>query len=106
MFDNLIVLFTDIHTYPATRACSMPSTAGAALAALLRRSRRRIRSGEGTPLEALRLRGLFDTQEPFEINCGHVTVVDIDEAENFKWEALARMPRKRPATETFVESDD
>ena len=50
------------------------------------------------------------TQEPFEINCGksYVTVVDIDEAESFKWEPLATAQdtQEAPTSETFVENED
>ena len=51
MFDNVIVLFTDIHTYPATkpRICSMPSTAGAALVTTATAARSRRSAGRRVP---------------------------------------------------------
>ena len=52
----------------------------------------------------------FETEEPFEINCGktYVTVVDEDEISNFSWEPLetAQDVQEAPTTNDFVESDD
>ena len=45
-----------------------------------------------------------------QVNCGksYVTVVDIDEAEAFKWEPLAgaQNVQEAPTSETFQEADD
>ena len=112
MFDNVIVLFTDIHTYPGHEAKDLQyaeySCGGVGYYCYCGKIEK-IRWEKGTPLESLRL-VTFDTQEPFKINCGksYVTVVDIDEAERFEWEPLATAQdtQEAPTSETFVESDD
>ena len=52
----------------------------------------------------------FETEEPFEINCGktYVTVVDEDEIPNFSWEPLetAQDVQEAPTTNDFVENED
>ena len=52
----------------------------------------------------------FDTEEPFEINCGktYVTVVDEDEIPGFTWESLetAVDVQEAPGTNDFVENED
>lgn len=110
-FDNVIVLFTDIHTYPGDQKdlqYAEYSWGGVGYYCYGGKIEK-IRWEKGTDLETLRL-VTFDTQEPFEVNCGksYVTVVDIDEAINFQWEALAsaQNTQEAPTTETFVESDD
>lgn len=110
-FDNVIVLFTDIHTYPGDQKdlqYAEYSWGGVGYYCYGGKIEK-IRWEKGTDLETLRL-VTFDTQEPFEVNCGksYVTVVDIDEAINFQWEALAtaQNTQEAPTTETFVENDD
>ena len=95
MFDNLLILFTDIHTYPGHEAKDLQYA--------------EYSWGGVTPLDTLRLVD-FETEEPFEINCGktYVTVVDEDEISNFSWEPLetAQDVQEAPTTNDFVESDD
>lgn len=112
MFDNLIVLFTDIHTYPGHEAKDLQyaeySWGGVGYYCYGGKIEK-IRWQKGSPLESLRLT-TFDTEEPFKVNCGksYLTVVDIDEAVNFEWEALegAQNVQEAPTSENFVESDD
>lgn len=110
-FDNVIVLFTDIYTYPGDQKdlqYAEYSWGGVGYYCYGGKIEK-IRWEKGTDLETLRLVS-FDTQEPIEINCGksYVTVVDIDEAINFQWEALANAQnvQEAPVSETFVESED
>lgn len=111
-FENLVILFTDIHVYPGHEVKDLQYAEynfGGVGYYCYGGKIERIRWEKGTPLEALRLVD-FDTLEPYEINCGksYVTVVDIDEAINFKWEALegAKDVVEKPTSESFKESDD
>ncbi|WP_177563096.1 DUF3048 domain-containing protein [Allofournierella sp.] len=111
-FDNLIVLFTDIHVYPGHEAKDLQEAIyewGGVGYYCYGGKIELIRWQKGTDLEALRL-VTFDTEEPFYINCGksYVTVVDQDELGNFKWEPLAtaQETQEAPTSETFQESDD
>ncbi len=111
-FDNVIVLFTDIHTYPGHEAKDLQyaeySWGGVGYYAYGGKIEK-IRWQKGTDLESLRL-VTFDTEEPFAVNCGksYVTVVDIDEAERFAWESLttAQDVQEAPVEESFEESAD
>ena len=110
-FDNVIVLFTDIYTYPGDQKdlqYAEYSWGGVGYYCYGGKIEK-IRWEKGTDLETLRLVS-FDTQEPIEINCGksYVTVVDVVEAINFQWEALANAQntQEAPVSETFVESED
>lgn len=111
-FDNLIILFTDIHTYPGHEKKDLQEVVydwGGVGFYCYGGKIERIRWEKGTPLEALRL-VTFDTQEPLKINCGtsYVTVVDQDEIPGFKWETDETKVEtsEAPVEETFVESDD
>ena len=112
MFDNLLILFTDIHVYPGHEAKDLQyaeySWGGVGYYCYGGKIER-IRWQKGTPLDALRIVD-FETEEPFEINCGktYVTVVDEDEIPGFSWEALetAVDVQEAPTTNDFVESDD
>lgn len=112
MFDNLVVLFTDIYVYPGHEAKDLQyaeySWGGVGYYCHGGKIER-IRWQKGTPLEALRLTD-FETEEPFEINCGktYVTVVRTEEIPNFTWEPLAGAEdvQETPTSETFVESED
>ena len=111
-FDNVIVLFTDMYTYPGHEAKDLQyaeySWGGVGYYCYGGKIEK-IRWQKGTDLEALRL-VTFDTEEPLQVNCGksYVTVVDIDEAEAFKWEPLAgaQNVQEAPTSETFQEADD
>ena len=112
MFDNLLILFTDIHTYPGHEAKDLQyaeySWGGVGYYCYGGKIER-IRWQKGTPLDTLRIVD-FETEEPFEINCGktYVTVVDEDEIPGFSWESLATAQdvQEAPTTNDFVESDD
>ena len=112
MFDNLLILFTDIHTYPGHEAKDLQyaeySWGGVGYYCYGGKIER-IRWQKGTPLDTLRIVD-FNTQEPFEINCGktYVTVVDEDEIPNFSWEPLetAQDVQEAPTTNDFVENED
>ena len=112
MFDNLLILFTDIHVYPGHEAKDLQyaeySWGGVGYYCYGGKIER-IRWQKGTPLDALRIVD-FETEEPFEINCGktYVTVVDEDEIPGFSWESLetAVDVQEAPTTNDFVESDD
>ena len=104
-------MFTDIYTYPGDQKdlqYAEYSWGGVGYYCYGGKIEK-IRWEKGTDLETLRLVS-FDTQEPIEINCGksYVTVVDVDEAINFQWEALANAQntQEAPVSETFVESED
>lgn len=110
-FDNVIVLFTDIHTYPGDQKdlqYAEYSWGGVGYYCYGGKIEK-IRWQKGTDLEALRLVS-FDTEEPIEINCGksYVAVVDVDEAVNFKWEAAANAQntQEAPVANSFVENED
>ena len=112
MFDNLLILFTDIHTYPGHEAKDLQyaeySWGGVGYYCYGGKIER-IRWEKGTPLDTLRIVD-FNTQEPFEINCGktYVTVVDEDEIPGFTWESLetAQDVQEAPTTNDFVENED
>lgn len=112
-FDNLVILFTDIHTYPGHEAKDLQYAeyswggvgyycyGGQVIP---------IRWTKGTDLEGLVLYD-YDMTAPLEINCGktYITVVDIDEAASFVTEALEEAAPDLPEQaieETFEESDD
>ena len=112
MFDNLLILFTDIHTYPGHEAKDLQyaeySWGGVGYYCYGGKIER-IRWQKGTPLDTLRIVD-FETEEPFEINCGktYVTVVDEDEIPGFSWESLATAQdvQEAPTTNDFVENED
>lgn len=111
-FDNVIVLFTDIHVYPGHEAKDLQyaeySWGGVGYYCYGGKIEK-IRWQKGAPLDALQL-VTYDTEDPLYINCGksYVTVVDVDEAINFKWEPLegAKDVQEAPTSETFKESED
>ena len=111
-FDNLLVLFADIHVYPGHEAKDLQYAEygwGGVGFYCYGGKIERIRWHKGPPLEALRL-VTFDTEEPLKINCGttYATVVDQDEIPGFVWEAAenATDVTEAPTSETFVESND
>ena len=111
-FDNLIVLFTEIYPYAGHEQKDLQyaeySWGGVGFYCYGGKIER-IRWQKGAPQETLRL-VTFDTQEPFEINCGtsYVTVVDNDEIPYFKWEADENKVEtsEEPVQNTFVENED
>lgn len=112
MFDNLLILFADIHTYPGHEAKDLQYAEygwGGVGYYCYGGKIERIRWQKGTPLDTLRLVD-FETEEPFEINCGktYVTVVDEDEIPGFTWESLetAVDVQEAPGTNDFVENED
>ena len=91
-FDNVVVLFTDIYTYPQYREKDLQFVDyayGGYGYYIYGGQAERIRWFKGTDLEALRLTEL-DGETPYEINCGktYLAVVDLDEYNNFVCEAL------------------
>ena len=91
-FDNVVVLFTDIHTYPGHTSTDLQFvdySYGGYGYYIYGGKAERIRWVKGTPQEALRLVQL-DGSTPYEINCGktYLAVVDLDEFNNFSCEAL------------------
>lgn len=92
-FPNVIVLFTDIHTYPGHEATDLQYVEyswGGIGYYFYGGKCEKIYWQKGTPLEALRLYYLDENGQcsdtPCEINIGksYVTIVDVDEAINLK----------------------
>lgn len=87
-FDNVLVLFTDIHTYPGHEQkdlqCAVYSDGGVGYYYNAGRYEK-VRWAKGTDLEVLRILTDDGTETPLQLNCGktYVAVVDIDEAINF-----------------------
>lgn len=97
-FPNVIVLFTDIHTYPGHEAKDLQYVEyswGGIGYYFYGGKCEKIYWQKGTPLEALRLYYLDENGQcsdtPCEINIGksYVTIVDVDEAINLKVGNLA-----------------
>ena len=97
-FPNVIVLFTDIHTYPGHEATDLQYVEyswGGIGYYFYGGKCEKIYWQKGTPLEALRLYYLDENGQcsdtPCEINIGksYVTIVDVDEAINLKVGNLA-----------------
>ena len=97
-FPNVIVLFTDIHTYPGHEAKDLQYVEyswGGIGYYFYGGKCEKIYWQKGTPLEALRLYYLNENGQcsdtPCEINIGksYVTIVDVDEAINLKVGNLA-----------------
>ena len=97
-FPNVIVLFTDIHTYPGHEANDLQYVEyswGGIGYYFYGGKCEKIYWQKGTPLEALRLYYLDENGQcsdtPCEINIGksYVTIVDVDEAINLKVGNLA-----------------
>ena len=91
-FDNVVVLFTDIYTYPEYREKDLQYVDydfGGYGYYIYGGKAERIRWVKGVPEQALRLVQL-DGSTPYEINCGktYLAVVDLDEFNNFTCEAL------------------
>ncbi len=87
-FDNVLVLFTDIHTYPGHEAKDLQYVAynDGGVGYYYNGGRyEKIRWMKGNDLNVLRIVSGDGTETPVQINCGtsYVTVVDIDEAINF-----------------------
>ena len=88
-FDNVLVLFTDIHTYPGHEAKDLQYAAyGDGGVGYYYNGGRyeKIRWLKGGDLDVLRIVSGDGTETPVQLNCGtsYVTVVDIDEAINFQ----------------------
>ncbi len=88
-FDNVLVLFTDIHTYPGHEAKDLQYVAyGDGGVGFYYNGGRfeEVRWLKGTDLDVLRIVSADGTETPVQINCGtsYVAVVDIDEAVNFE----------------------
>ncbi len=88
-FDNVLVLFTDIHTYPGHEAKDLQYVAyGDGGVGYYYNGGRfeEVRWLKGTDLDVLRIVSADGTETPVQINCGtsYVAVVDIDEAINFE----------------------
>ncbi len=87
-FDNVLVLFTDIHTYPGHEQkdlqCAVYGDGGVGYYYNAGRYEK-IRWTKGTDLDVLRIMKDDGTETPVQLNCGktYVAVVDIDEAINF-----------------------
>lgn len=97
-FPNVIVLFTDIHTYPGHETTDLQYVEyswGGIGYYFYGGKCEKIYWQKGTPLEALRLYYLDENGQcsdtPCEINIGksYVTIVDVDEAINLKVGNLA-----------------
>ena len=97
-FTNLMVLYTDIHTYPGHEAKDLQYVEyswGGIGYYFYGGKCEKIYWQKGTPLEALRLYYLDENGQcsdtPCEINIGksYVSIVDVDEAINFKSGLLA-----------------
>lgn len=91
-FDNVVVLFTDIHAYPQYAEKDLQDVDydfGGYGYYIYGGQAERIRWVKGVPEQALRLVQM-DGETPYEINCGktYLAVVDLDEYNNFICEAL------------------
>ncbi len=110
-FENVIVLFTDIHTYPGHESSDLQyaeySWGGVGYYCYGGKVEK-IRWTKGTDLEVLRLWD-YDMNAELPVNVGrsYVTVVDVDEAINFEYTAAATNEGpEQSVEETFVESSD
>ena len=87
-FDNVLVLFTDIHTYPGHEAKDLQyAEYGHGGVGYYYNGGRyeKVRWTKGSDLNVLRIVSADGTETPVQLNCGttYVTMVDIDEAINF-----------------------
>ena len=99
-FDNLMILFTDIHPYPGHEKSDLQYVEyswGGVGFYCHGGTAERIRWEKGTDLQALRLCSEA-TGELLEVNPGtsYVAVVDVDEAEHFVLEAAQQFAPDRP----------
>lgn len=110
-FDNVVVLFTDIHTYPGHEAQDLQYAEyswGGVGYYCYGGHIEKIRWTKGTDLEALQLWN-YDMTENLQVNTGksYVAVVDVDEASRFGYTASESTDGPEAATEeTYVESAD
>ena len=110
-FDNVVVLFTDIHTYPGHEANDLQYAEyswGGVGYYCYGGHIEKIRWTKGTDLEALQLWN-YDMTENLQVNTGksYVAVVDVDEASRFGYTASESTDGPEAATEeTYVESAD
>ncbi len=116
-FDNVLVLFTDIHTYPGHEAKDLQYADynNGGVGYYYNGGRyERVRWAKGTDLNVLRILSGDGTEQPVKINCGtsYVTVVDIDEAINFTEpdkasdSSAAPLPDANNAPEVEIGEDD
>ena len=115
-FPNVIVLYTDIHTYPGHEKTDLQYVEyawGGVGYYCYGGKCEKIYWQKGTPLEALRLYYLNEdgtcSDTPLEVNIGksYVAVVDVDEASRFGYTASESTDGPEAATEeTYVESAD
>ena len=110
-FDNVVVLFTDIHTYPGHESQDLQYAEyswGGVGYYCYGGHIEKIRWTKGTDLEALQLWN-YDMTENLQVNTGksYVAVVDVDEASRFGYTASESTDGPEAATEeTYVESAD
>lgn len=110
-FDNVVVLFTDIHTYPGHEANDLQYAEyswGGVGYYCYGGHVEKIRWTKGTDLEALQLWN-YDMTENLQVNTGksYVAMVDVDEASRFGYTASESTDGPEAATEeTYVESAD
>lgn len=110
-FDNVVVLFTDIHTYPGHEANDLQYAEyswGGVGYYCYGGHIEKIRWTKGTDLEALQLWN-YDMTKNLQVNTGksYVAVVDVDEASRFGYTASESTDGPEAATEeTYVESAD
>ena len=112
-FPNVLVLYTDIHTYPGHEAKDLQYAEyawGGVGYYCYGGKCEKIYWQKGTPQEALRLYYLTEdgqcSDTPLEVNTGksYVAVTDVDYAENFIHTTLADMDLESTTTKTY-ESD-
>ena len=112
-FPNVIVLYTDIHTYPGHEATDLQYAEyawGGVGYYCYGGKCEKIYWQKGTPLEALRLYYLTEdgqcSDTPVEINIGksYVAVSDVDYAENFVHSTLDGVDLSTATTKTYESS--
>ena len=112
-FPNVIVLYTDIHTYPGHEAKDLQYAEyawGGVGYYCYGGKCEKIYWQKGTPLEALRLYYLTEdgqcSDTPLEVNIGksYVAVTDVDYAENFVHSTLDGVDLSTATTKTYESS--
>ena len=112
-FPNVLVLYTDIHTYPGHEAKDLQYVEyawGGVGYYCYGGKCEKIYWQKGTPLEALRLYYLTEdgqcSDTPLEVNIGksYVAVTDVDYAENFVHSTLDGVDLSSATTKTYESS--